>query len=238
MLDLNSHKHSESEEMYLVTIARLIEDGVEVPVPLSSLADKMTILPVSVNQMIRKLVKDGLVDYQPYQGVDLTPDGKRIAAHILRHRRLWEVFLVNRLDLSFSEAEALSCHLEHVTPEKIARKLSLFLGDPEINPLGKIIPRSEGDEISHVWTPISQLEVNETARIMKVETDYVMRAFLAKEGIGSGVEVIALAVGDSGIVLRKTDGHTVHLSKPVADKILAKSQGIGETSLDRKMPKN
>ena len=85
---------SESMEMYLVTIARLRVDSQ--PVPLSQLAEMLSISPVSVNEMCRKLQDQGFAVYQPYKGVSLTPEGEQRTFYILRRHRLWEVFLVQK----------------------------------------------------------------------------------------------------------------------------------------------
>ena len=122
----NSEIISESEQMYLITIARSIEDGEPEPLPLSHIAKKMSLQPVSVNQMVRKLEADGLVHYHPYKGVELTSQGQSVAYRTLRNRRLWEVFLVDQLNVPFQEADAMACDLEHVTPDAIAQSLSKF----------------------------------------------------------------------------------------------------------------
>ncbi|RMF39870.1 MAG: MarR family transcriptional regulator, partial [Anaerolineae bacterium] len=64
---------SESEQMYLVTLAQL--ETASQPVPLSALAQALGVQPVSVNQMVRKLAEAGLVTYEPYHGVSLSPQG-------------------------------------------------------------------------------------------------------------------------------------------------------------------
>src|SRR5512140_3453624 len=88
---------SEAEEMYLVSIARLIENGQASPVPLSQLAESLSIQPASVNQMVRQLEETGWVTYIPYMGVTLTEAGRNQGQRILRSHRLWEVFLVEHL---------------------------------------------------------------------------------------------------------------------------------------------
>ena len=120
---------SESEEMYLISIAQLNEAGVASPIPLSQLASALQVQTVSVNQMVRKLEDAGMVVYTPYQGVELTPPGKQAAASVLRKRRLWEVFLVESLHLATEEAEAAACRLEHLLSDKAVKRLSEYLGD-------------------------------------------------------------------------------------------------------------
>ncbi|MEA3511908.1 MAG: metal-dependent transcriptional regulator, partial [Actinomycetota bacterium] len=82
---------SEAEEMYLITVARAIEDGRTEPVSMSHVATQLDVTGVSVNQMIRKLDARGYVDYEPYRGVSLTEHGRAVASSILRRRRLWGV---------------------------------------------------------------------------------------------------------------------------------------------------
>ena len=150
---------SESEEMYLVTIAMLNEVGASDPVPLSQVADQLQIQPVSANQMVRKLEGTGLVDYTPYKGVALTQDGWRQACQILRHRRLWEVFLVERLHFSPIEADQLACRLEHIFPSDAAERLADYLGSPVVSPDGKRIPDPESDTRVQSGVLLSELKI-------------------------------------------------------------------------------
>ncbi len=135
------HDTTEAEEMYLITVARAIEDGVEPPVPVSVIASELDVSVVSVNQMIRKLESVGLVSYLPYKGVALTVEGRDRANVVLRNRRLWAVFLSEHLGLSADRADEVACEMEHVTPEEVAQRLSSFLGEPSIGPGGKPIPK-------------------------------------------------------------------------------------------------
>ena len=95
----NSEGMSENEQMYLVTIAKLLEGNHESPVALSELANALSVLPVSVNQMIRKMDESGLVKYYPYKGVEFTPPGRQLVMRILRYRRVLGVLQVNHLDI-------------------------------------------------------------------------------------------------------------------------------------------
>ena len=132
-----------SEEMYLVTIAVAEEDGSGGPLPLAAVAHSLSISPVSANQMVHRLAERGLVDYHPYRGAVLTAAGRSAARRVLRGRRLWATFLVDRLGFGPAEADALACRLEHVTPPEVADRLSGFLGEPAVGPLGRDIPPAQ-----------------------------------------------------------------------------------------------
>jgi len=84
---------SESEEMYLVSIAQLSELNPGNLVPMSKLASQLGIKSVSANEMVRRLEEVGCLIYTPYKGIKLTPQGINRASQVLRKRRLWEVFL-------------------------------------------------------------------------------------------------------------------------------------------------
>ena len=215
---------SESEQMYIVTTARLVEDGIEEPVPLSALAQELSILPVSVNQMARKLEEAGLASYQPYKGLQLTERGWGLARRILRNRRLWEVFLVERLHLPMDEAESMACRLEHVTTGEVAERLSEHLGNPRLSPRGKSIPAFESSTVKINWFPLTALKVNQRARVVQIEANGGVRSFLSGEGISSGIIISLLAAGSAGDILVEASERLVHLSSRVAAAILVKPE--------------
>lgn len=134
---------SESEQMYLVTIAMIAEELGEFPVPVSQIAEWLQVTPISANQMIHRLEEIGLVSYRPYKGVALTSKGQQCANHILRFRRLWETFLVKHLQYGTEQAEGLACRLEHAIPVETADRLEAFLEWPRLSPRGKTIPKGD-----------------------------------------------------------------------------------------------
>jgi DtxR family transcriptional regulator, Mn-dependent transcriptional regulator len=202
---------SESEEMYLVTIARLKETGQGLPIPLSQLAGELDVAPVSANQMIRKLEETGWVCYTPYKGVELTRQGEHLAMQILRHRRLWEVFLIENLRISAKEACEIACRLEHAMPTDAADRLSDFLGNPTVTPLGLPIPPSPV-AVEPGSYPLNGLGVNEAGVIIHLNDDPAVRAFLLSEGLLPGITITVVAISSSGSVLLSSGSGHVQLS--------------------------
>jgi DtxR family Mn-dependent transcriptional regulator len=222
---LNSHTMdslimSESEEMYLVTIYQLTEDGDDETISISQLADALSIKPVSANQMIHKLSEDGLVQYEPYKGVALLPEGQRKTRRVLRHRRLWEFFLVELLDVPPQEADALACRLEHITPIEIAEQLSKYLGEPTTSPQGKSIPDIDGEVYLKPIEPLSALEAGRSGEVIHIEQDDAISDYLKTAGIKPGVEVDVLAASDRGLMLVREGEHHLSLTSEAAERIL------------------
>ncbi len=218
---------SESEEMYLISIARLKEAGVEGPAPLSQLAEELNLAPVSVNQMVRKLEEAGLVTYLPYKGAELTPTGRQAALRILRHRRLWEVFLVEKLRFSPKEAEELACKMEHVLPDEATERLAAFLGSPIASPQGMPIPAALSQEAVRSEVVLRQLKAAETGQITQIAADAATRAYLSAEGLTPEATVTVLGIsGEGARLLRTESGKTVHLAEEVVNTIWIKNPDL------------
>jgi DtxR family Mn-dependent transcriptional regulator len=208
---------SESEEMYLITIAMAVEDGVESPVPVPRLAEALGVSRVSANEMVKKLNGRGLITYAPYKGVSLSPEGERVARTILRRRRLWSVFLSDQLGVTPRAADAVACQFEHVTPADVAQRLADFLGDPRVGPQGKPIPASlEHSPAQEPRIELGELPVGRTAEVVLISGDAISRSFLAEEGVAPGSEIELVALGDGGGCLVVTSRGRIHLSRDVA----------------------
>jgi DtxR family Mn-dependent transcriptional regulator len=210
---------SESEEMYLIHIAMAEEEGVEGPVGLSRLAEMLSVSPVSVNQMVKKLATRGLVDYLPYKGVALTPPGREVADRVLRGRRLWALFLAEQLDLSPARADAIACDLEHITPPDLADRLAALLGDPTRGPQGRPIPQPGGSASTARMMTLSELPVGGAGTVVGVGGSPATTSFLAGEGLVPGAGVKLLAVGQSGDCLIEVDSTDVHLGGYLAGRV-------------------
>jgi DtxR family Mn-dependent transcriptional regulator len=220
MIDQNNVAISESEEMYLITIARLVEQGVDEPVPISRLASELAIQPVSANQMIHKLSEEDLVTYQPYKGVQLSRSGQEVARQVLRDRRLWEFFLVNHLEMAPSEADALACRLEHITPEGVTCLLAKYLGHPTFSPQGAPIPKIEDQGETSPLRPMNELPVDSAGEVVRIECDESTVAFLESDGIRPGATFSILGINSMGGILFEAGGKRIHISHSVAACIL------------------
>ena len=203
MADARDAPISESMQMYLVTIARLREH--QDPVPLSRLAEALSVSPVSVNEMCRKLQEQGLLLYQPYKGVSLTPGGENRAHYILRRHRLWEVFLVSKLGMDYGEAHVAACQLEHSTLNAVSDRLDAFLGYPTANPEGSSIPSSDGFLPERTLVPLSTLSAGQCGHVVAIDVGEAARAFLLRQGLHPGAAVEVLASTDESLLVLAGD---------------------------------
>ena len=133
-----------SEENYIKVIYHLSHvspNGVNT----NAIAGKLETKASSVTDMIKKLTEKGLLIYQKYQGVNLTEHGLLTAKLIVRKHRLWEVFLVEKLQFSWDEVHEIAEELEHIKSDKLINKLDAYLGFPSEDPHGDEIPNKNGE---------------------------------------------------------------------------------------------
>ena len=211
-----SNLMSEATEMYLLRISLLSQQND--PVPISQLAETLEVSPISANQMCRKLEVKGFVSYQPYKGVTLTPQGKAVALRVLRKRRLWEVFLAEKLGVSPDDAEEIACRLEHATPVDIAEKLADFLRNPRFSPQRQPIPPRDADSRRNEGQPLAALSVGQHARITAISADDALNAFLRHQDIKPGAEVMILAIAEQAMLLH-AGGQRITLHADIARQI-------------------
>ncbi len=217
---------TESEEMYLVTIRKKLDDSHDKYIPIPDIALGLGVQPVSVNQMVKKLVNLGYVRYVPYKGVELTLAGERISSRILRHRRLWEVFLVRELKMAVETADDLACHMEHITSDEVGERLSVFLDHPRVNLHGKLIPQISGSEgKSFSGIPLTEFQAGESGLLVSIDTDELTAEFLASEGLQPGMTINVLAVGSRGEVLAESPKGRVRLADELASRIRMENAG-------------
>src|ERR1017187_3706893 len=109
----------------------------------NDLAARLGGTPGSVSGVVRKLTEVGIVEHEPYHGVRLTDEGRRVALEVLRHHRLLELFLAQELGMSWDRVHAEAEVLEHVLSEELEELIAVRLGHPAVDPHGDPIPTPE-----------------------------------------------------------------------------------------------
>jgi len=215
---------SESEEMYLITVARTVESGRPEPVPMPVIAEALSVSVASANEMVRKLASRGLVTYEPYRGAGLTAAGRAVANRVLRTRRLWATFLADHLGFAPIEADDQACHLEHATAAEAVDRLAAFLGDPATDPLGRPIPVVDWHPTDRTAaTPLDGVAVGDDAEVVAIRAPGAARDFLNGEGITVGARISVIGTGETGVLVDA--GNPVNLTRHLAATIDVRVMG-------------
>ncbi|MDX6745219.1 metal-dependent transcriptional regulator [Polaribacter sp. PL03] len=181
-----------SEENYLKAIYYL-ELDTNKGISTNAIAEKLATKASSVTDMIKKLSDKKVVIYKKYKGVKLTDLGKKSAANIVRNHRLWEVFLVDKLNFSWDEVHEVAEQLEHVKSSKLINQLDSFLGFPTHDPHGDPIPDKDGNLKTIEKSLLSTLAKGESGICVGVDdssSDFLQ--FLDKKGITLGKNITIL----------------------------------------------
>jgi DtxR family Mn-dependent transcriptional regulator len=197
---------TESIEDYLVTIYRLSRNQPDERVSTSAIAQALGVSAPSVTSMTqKKLTGFGLVDYERHRGVTLTPLGEQIALQILRHHRIVELFLVDKLGLRWDQIHDEANRLEHAMSPMLVERIAAMLGDPLVDPHGDPIPRKNGTIVYPGLTPLSEVESGQIVVVRRVrdQSADVLR-YLGEIGLTPGtlVEVVAHAPLNGPLTVR------------------------------------
>ncbi len=213
-----------AEENYIKSIYKL-QDGQAV-VSTNAIAYELDTKPASVTDMAKKLKEKKLIDYEKYQGISLTAEGRRLALQIVRRHRLWECFLVDKLSFSWNEVHEIAEELEHVRSEKLINRLSEFLGNPTTDPHGDPIPDAQGR-----FSKSRQLISLDKATARRLEVAGVsdqsssLLEFLNAKGIrlGTQIDVIERYEFDNSVEIKIRNQPAFTISEQVSKNIMVKT---------------
>jgi DtxR family Mn-dependent transcriptional regulator len=181
-----------SAEDYLKAIYHLTDGGRVAGT--NELAQALDLAPASVSGMLRRLAEQGLVEHEPYRGVTLAPEGKRIALRMLRRHRLIEAYLVAHLGYTWDTVHPEAERLEHAVSDALVERMAKVLGNPLEDPHGDPIPGADGTLAELVYVSLSDLEVGEEAEIRRVHTSQPDRLrYIGATGLTPGTRVVITA---------------------------------------------
>lgn len=219
---------SQTVENYLKTIylAQTGAADLEALVPMGHLASALGVVPGTATTMMKTLAESGLVRYEPYMGVRLTPAGEKLATLVLRRHRLVELFLVKVVGMSWAEVHDEAERLEHAVSERLIDRMDEMLGWPTVDPHGDPIPTAQGtvarvDDTNLLGAPL-QIPYRVT-RIVDQEPEFLR--FIEERDLMPGRTVIVEthdSVADA-VSLRSQDGRVTTMGARAASKVLVRA---------------
>ena len=218
---------SMATENYLLSIFQLKEQGISVTS--TQLADQLKRLPVgeglgtslpSVGGMLRRMVREGLIQTTPSKDVVLTDEGRMSAHSIVRRHRLAERMVVDLLGLELHKAHVEAHRLEHAISLDLEEKIVARLGNPATCPFGHPIPGS-GYVAADDAAPLRNARQGQSLVVDRVpEDDQALLEYFVANGLvpGETVEVVEVAPY-RGVIKLMCDGKEVALGYEVAERI-------------------
>ena len=213
---------------YIKTIANLSLTLDVEKVKVSYIAKKLKVTNAAVSDMVKKLVKEDLIINHSYKGVELTDAGRVLGMRLIRHHRLWEVFLNKTLGVPWDQIHAEAENLEHAASVDLMDRIDAYLHYPTVDPHGNPIPCKDGqvvykkDEVAIADMDIGTKYV--ITRFESLDSDYL--GYITKQGfaVEQSLSVVQHLVFDGSSIccIKGTD---LHVTADAAKKIFGVLQG-------------
>ncbi|MCC6830211.1 MAG: metal-dependent transcriptional regulator [Thermoleophilia bacterium] len=202
---------------YLKAAYRLSQDAPEGAITTSRVADALAVTPASASNMLKRLDGLGYVQQLGRGEFRLTPAGRAGALEVLRHHRLLETFLVERVGVPLEEAHREAEILEHHLSEELEARIADLLGHPDRDPHGDPIPSLEGDVAEVAGAPLSRLGPGSSGTVVRVsDRDPGLLRFLAGAGLVPDALVHVVGAAAGGAVRVRVEDATVDVPADAA----------------------
>jgi len=184
----------EFEDEYLEMMYECYEDDPTAHVRTGELADKLSVSPASVTEMLRRLASKDLVIYTPYKGAKLTDAGLEHGQRMKRRHRLAEL-LLNILPFD-GNAHETACRLEHAIDDDLEVSLSLLFSNASEDPSGREIPEADAHiksklkRMKREYALLSDMPDNTTCRVSALFFSQKEKTILSKQGIELGTHLV------------------------------------------------
>jgi DtxR family Mn-dependent transcriptional regulator len=214
---------SKSDREALKAVYRLTKDGSGAHT--GALAEHLGLSPGTVTAAVKRLAERALLDHKPYKGVELTPEGRRVAVSAIRRHRIVERFLSDMLGYAWNEADRFAATFEHDLPQEVEDRMFVALDRPSTCPHGFPIPEPDVSEIPDM-PPLYALQPGDVAIVaVPGSTDPEVVKFLDTLGLRPGVriEVKEKHPFDGPLVLR-VEGKERTVGEKVANQIYVRKE--------------
>lgn len=218
-----SRQLSSSTGDYLKAIWQLAGNGA---VSTTEVSEQLSVAPASVTRMLGRLQEMGLVRYERYRGASLTEEGRVEAMRLLRRHRLIETFLLEHLGYSWQEVHEEAERLEHAVSDEFTERLARFLGHPDQDPHGDLIPAADGTLKPDDSSPLSTVTAGDSVRISRVRhEDASMLDYLGEHKLVPGrlLNVKEVRALDGVVTVEDEDGEFHALGEPLARSVFVRS---------------
>jgi len=212
---------SQTKENYLKALYFLAKEKEDIA--LSNLSKKMEVSAPTVNSMVKKLQGKGWVIYEKYKPLQLTDEGRKAAALIIRKHRLTEMFLVEKMGFGWEEVHDIAEEMEHIDSEALFDRMDELLGYPSVDPHGSPIPDKDGKVAVKSYTKLSDVEVGAKVilRALAISSNDFLVYLNGKElELGAEIEVLSREPFDNSMTIAYNDDNITMLSSKVCEQLL------------------
>lgn len=192
---------------------------------LTELSKQLGVSKPTANNMVKRLEEDGWVIYQKYKPVELTAEGHKTAALIIRKHRLTEMFLHKVMDFGWEEVHEIAEQIEHIRSEKLFERMNEMLDFPAADPHGSPIPNKQGEISQPAYRPLTEVPAHTTATVCALaESSTELLEYLNQLQIqlGTNIKVLKTEPYDQSILISCDAKPPIIISQKVGKSLLVK----------------
>lgn len=195
------------------------------PMSVSALAFRLGVAASTASENVRKLTESGYISHLPYQGIELTEQGREIALKMVRRHRLLETYLVEKLGFDWDAVHDEAEVLEHAASDALIDAIDRALDHPTRDPHGDPIPSPSGEVAAVSGRSLADFSEGEGGIVVRISDDNAqLLRHLEKRGILLDVPVTLVERQDfAGTFIVNVDGNPVELAQPAAQAVWLKS---------------
>ena len=201
-------KVSSTVEDYLAVLWKAAEWGSSIST--GELAATLGVAASTVSANLRRIGRDGFINYEPYGAVTLTPAGRRIAVGVVRRHRIIETYLAECLGLSWDEVHDEANALEHAVSALVLARMDDVLGNPTHDPHGDAIPAPDGSVPPSAAIALNRFPVAVRARIVRIsDKEPETLRYLADRAMTIGATITVSSIAESARALMVVHAHGI-----------------------------
>lgn len=188
----------------------------------TGIAATLGVTASTVSANLKKLARDGLLEYEPYGTPTLTEEGRSLAVPVIRRHRLIETYLTERLGLTWDEVHDEADLLEHAVSDRLLARIDQALGYPTRDPHGDAIPAADGTVTRTEAISLLELAPGAAGLLVRVsdrEPDILRHLHDLGITLDSRLTVVKATDATGSMQVRSGDGQAVTLPAPVAAAI-------------------
>jgi len=214
-------KKTTEKENYLKALYKFEEKSKEVSV--TALSEYFKVSKSTVSNMIKKLVKMGFVDTQPYKAILLTDLGRTKAIEIISKHRLIELYLVKEMHFELDEVHDIAEEIEHINSNLFFDRMDEILGFPTLDPHGSPIPDKNGKVLKVNYLNLSTIKPGQKVRLCGLENsskDLLLYLNKKKIKLGSVLSILHIEKFDNSFEILLENNSTILLTFDVCLSLL------------------
>ncbi len=212
---------SPTEENYLKALFNLKDE--EGKVSISELSSTLEVSMHTANSMVKNLLKKGLIIYEKYKPIELTEEGKKMAALVIRKHRLTEMYLAEKMGFGWEEVHDIAEQIEHINSPIFFERMDKLLNHPKIDPHGSPIPNAQGIIADLKHKPLNEHKPGDAVKLAALahsSTEFLDFLNSRNLKLGTEINVISVEPFDGSMVVSYNDRKSEGLSAKVCERLL------------------